>query len=877
MRYDPSQIEPKWQRAWEEQKAFEAPRDLATLAKKPKFYVLDMFPYPSGAGLHVGHPEGYTATDVVARLKRMTGHYVLHPMGWDAFGLPAERAAVREGRHPAVITKDNVDNFRRQIKSLGLSYDWSREISTTDPRYYRWTQWIFLKLHDKGLAYLSEVPVNWCPALGTVLANEEVKDGKYVETGDPVERRTMKQWMLKIPVYAQRLLDDLDGLDWPDGVKEMQRNWIGRSEGAEIDFPVVVAHDVKHPSARDASFRVFTTRPDTLFGATYCVLAPEHPLVDVITAPSHKDAVDAYVAQAKQKTDLARTDLAKVKTGAFTGAYAVNPANEQKIPIWVADYVLMTYGTGAIMAVPGHDARDHEFARAMKLPIKEVVARPVGHGAGGDAVVEAPPSIEECAFVDDGAAVNSANGEVSLDGLGTADAKARMIDWLENSGKGDRRVQYKLRDWLFSRQRYWGEPFPIVHTDDGEVVAVGEDALPVALPPIDEYKPTGDGKPPLGRAPAEWARVTLPDGRTATRELNTMPQWAGSCWYYLRFIDPGNDTALVDPALEKHWMPVDLYVGGVEHAVLHLLYARFWHKVLFDCGVVSTAEPFQKLFNQGMILAYSFQDARGKYWGYDDVEERDGKPYLKATGEALTSQVEKMSKSKGNVVNPDDVVREHGADTLRLYELFMGPLDQVKPWNPRSIVGVRNFLARAWRVVVDEETGALSGRLTDAPGPSAEALWKKLHRTIKKVREDTEALRFNTAISAMMELVNDATAAPSVPKEVASTFTKLLSPYAPHVAEELWQRLGGQGLVCQQGWPPHDEALCVDDAVTIGVQVQGKRRGEITVKKDADDATVQAAALAESTVQRFMEGKPAKKIIVPRDKAGTPKLVNVVV
>jgi leucyl-tRNA synthetase len=859
MRYDPKTIEPRWQKAWDDAAAFKTPTDLATLKTRPKYYVLDMFPYPSGAGLHVGHPEGYTATDVVARLKRMHGYWVLHPMGWDAFGLPAERSAVREGIHPAVITKRNVDNFRRQIKRLGFSYDWDREVDTSSPDYYRWTQWIFLKLYERGLAYLAEVPVNWCPALGTVLANEEVKDGKYVETGDPVERRSMKQWMLKIPVYAQRLIDDLEGLDWPEGVKEMQRNWIGRSEGAEVDFRVVVAHDVTHPSAADAKFRVFTTRPDTLFGATYCVLAPEHPLVEVITAPSHRAAVDSYVAAAKQKTDLARTDLAKNKTGVFTGAYAVNPATDKQVPIWVADYVLSTYGTGAIMAVPGHDERDHEFARAMKLPIVQVV-KP------RDGALEKP--IEEAAFVEDGVAVNSG----FLDGLGTAEAKARMIDHVENSGWGSRRVQYKLRDWLFSRQRYWGEPFPIVHTDDGEIVALGEDQLPVTLPAIDEYKPTGDGKPPLGRASPEWGRLKLPDGRMATRELNTMPQWAGSCWYYLRYLDARNDAKAWDTELEKYWMPVDLYVGGVEHAVLHLLYARFWHKVLYDCGLVSTKEPFQKLFNQGMILAYSYQDARGKYYEYADVEEREGKPFAKSSGEELKSQIEKMSKSRYNVVNPDDVINDYGADALRLYELFMGPLEQVKPWQMAGVEGVSRFLARAWRLMVDEETGALHARVVDAPAASEAELEKSLHKTIKKVKEDTEALRFNTAIAQMMTFVNEATQAKTLPRDTGLAFCKVLSPYAPHIAEELWARLGQQGLVCQEAWPAHDERLTVDDTISLGVQVNGKRRDEITVPKDADDKACEAAALASPTVQKFMEGKPARKIIVVKGR-----LVNIVV
>ena len=857
MRYTPAEIEPKWQQAWDEAKAFKTPTTLEELGSKPKFYVLDMFPYPSGAGLHVGHPEGYTATDVVARLKRMRGFNVLHPMGWDAFGLPAERAAMRDGIHPAVITKRNTDNFRRQIKRLGFSYDWDREVDTSAVDYYRWTQWIFLQLHKKDLAYLAEVPVNWCPAQGTVLANEEVKDGKYVETGDPVERKTMKQWMLKIPLYGQRLLDDLEGLDWPEGVKEMQRNWIGRSEGAEVSFVV----DGTSDDAAPTSFKVFTTRPDTLFGATYCVLAPEHPLVHTITTAAHKDAVAAYVHTASQKTDLARTDLAgKDKTGVFTGAYAINPATKKTIPIWVADYVLSTYGTGAIMAVPAHDERDHAFAKTMGLPIVQVVQP--AHGS-----LQTP--IEDAAFTDDGVAMGSG----VLDGMGTAAAKAAMLDVVERDGYGVRRVQFKLRDWLFSRQRYWGEPFPILHADDGEIIAVDEADLPVTLPPIDEYKPTGDGRPPLGRAGEAWLRVQLPDGRMATRELNTMPQWAGSCWYYLRYIDPKNTTESWSKQLENYWMPVDLYVGGVEHAVLHLLYARFWHKVLFDCGLVSTKEPFQKLFNQGMILAYSYQLPEKKYWTPEEVDERpDGKAYLKTTGEEVIKQIEKMSKSRFNVVSPDDVVAEYGADALRLYELFMGPLEQVKPWQMAGVEGVSRFLGRAWRLVVNEEDGSLSKKVTDEPSSSAPALEKLLHKTIKKVVDDTEAMRFNTAISQMMTFVNEATSAPTVPRAILLRFCEVLSPYAAHIAEELWQRLGGTGLVCQRDWPQHDDALVHDDAITLGVQVNGKRRDEILVPTDADDDVVKAMALASPTVQKFMEGKEAKKVIVVKGR-----LVNIVV
>ena len=843
--YDPHAIEPRWQQVWAERDAFRTPSDPAELRAKPKFYVLDMFPYPSGAGLHVGHPEGYTATDVVARLKRMQGYNVLHPMGWDAFGLPAERAAVREGRHPAEITRRNVDTFRRQIQRLGFSYDWDREVNTSSPDYYRWTQWIFLKLYEKGLAYQAEVPVNWCPALGTVLANEEVKDGCYVETGDPVERRSMRQWMLRITAYAQRLLDDLEPLDWPDSVKEMQRNWIGRSEGADVVFRI---------DGRDASFTVFTTRPDTLFGATYCVLAPEHPLVDTITSDDQRAAVEAYVTEAAQKSELARTDLAKTKTGVFTGAWAVNPVNRQRIPIWVADYVLLSYGTGAIMAVPGQDQRDWDFARAFGLPIIRTV--------------QPPADFDGEAYTGDGPAINSA----FLDGLGIADAKAKIIAWLEDQGLGERRIQYRLRDWLFSRQRYWGEPFPIVHAEDGEVVPLAEALLPVELPPVDEYRPTEDGRPPLARAGADWLQVTLPDGRAATRETNTMPQWAGSCWYYLRYLDPHNGTAPWSLDAESYWMPVDLYVGGVEHAVLHLLYARFWHKVLYDCGLVSTVEPFQKLFNQGMILAYSYQDAAGRYYHPSEVEERDGAFVAADGGAALTAQVEKMSKSKLNVVNPDEVIERYGADAMRLYEMFMGPLEVQKPWQMKDVEGVVRFLQRVWRLVVDERTGELTARLSEAAASSEAELERTLHKTLRKVTLDTEALQMNTAIAQMMSFVNEATSSATLPRPIVTTFLRMLAPYAPHLSEELWSRLGEHGLIAHADWPDWDDALCQDELVTIVVQVNGKKRAELEVPKDANQDAIKALALASENAQRFLDGNTPKRVIVVPGR-----LVNIVV
>ncbi len=739
----------------------------------------------------------------------------------------------------------NVDNFRGQLKRLGFSYDWSREVDTTQPAYYRWTQWIFLKLYEKGLAYMAEVPVNWCPALGTVLANEEVKDGKYVETGDVVERRMMKQWMLKIPVYAERLLTELDGVDWPEGVKEMQRNWIGRSEGAEVRFGV---------EGSDAHFVVYTTRPDTLFGCTYCVLAPEHSLVASITTAAQQAEVRAYVEAAGQKTDLARTDLAKEKTGVFTGAYAVNPANGSRVPVWVADYVLSTYGTGAIMAVPAHDERDHAFAKQFGLPIIEVVS-------GGK-------DVQAAAHTEEGVAVNSGQ----LDGLGTEAAKQKMLSWLEAQQLGVRRVQYRLRDWLFSRQRYWGEPFPIVHLEDGSIATVPEAQLPVTLPHVDEFKPPADGQPPLGRAGDDWLMVELPDGRKGVREINTMPQWAGSCWYYLRFLDPHNTDAAWAPELEKYWMPVDLYVGGVEHAVLHLLYARFWHKVLFDLGLVSTREPFQKLFNQGMILAYSFKSEAGKYYSPSEVDDREDGAYLKTTGEKLGKQIEKMSKSRFNVVNPDDVIAEYGADSLRLFELFMGPLEQVKPWQTTGVAGVARFLDRVWRLVVDEETGAPSAKLQDVAEAHDPALRKALHKCIQAVERDTLGMRFNTAISHLMTFVNEATGAKVLPKGVAKTLVTLLAPYAPHVAEELWSRLGGEGLVSVAAWPTFDPALVVDDTVTYAVQVLGKLRAEVTAPLTATEAEVRALAEADAKVQAAIAGKAVKKFVfVPK------RLVNFVV
>ena len=844
--YQPGAIEPKWQRIWDERKTFRVPGDPEGWKGKPKYYILDMFPYTSGAGLHVGHPKGYTSTDVLARMKRMQGYNVLHPMGWDSFGLTIERTAERENIHPAIVTSRNIDRFREQIKRIGFSYDWDREISTSAPDYYRWTQWIFLKLHEKGLAYLDDIPVNWCPALGTVLSNEEVKDGKYVETGDPVEQRLMRQWMLRITAYAERLLEDIEELDWPEGIKEMQRNWIGKSEGAELEFRI---------KDSDASFSVFTTRPDTLFGATYCVFAPEHPLVEKLTTEEHRSAVQAYVEEARNKTDLQRTDLAKEKTGVFTGAYAVNPANEKAIPIWVADYVLMAYGTGAIMAVPAQDDRDWEFAEAHNLPIIRTV--------------QPPDDFEGGPYLGDGPAINSG----FLNGLNVQAAKSKMIERLEADAKAKRQVQYRLRDWLFSRQRYWGEPFPTVQLEDGTIMPLPESELPVELPPIDEYKPTAGGEPPLARASDDWLMVTLPDGRKAVRETNTMPQWAGSCWYYLRYMDPQNTVEPWSAEAEQYWMPVDLYVGGAEHAVLHLLYARFWHKVLYDCGLVSTKEPFQKLFNQGMILAYSYQDDNGKYYSPKEVEGRNAEWFVKASGVRANTQIEKMSKSRFNIVTTEEAIDAYGADALRLYELFIGPLSVSAPWQTRGVDGVYRFLQRVWRLVIDEETGYLNGKLTDAPIDSDPELWKVLNQAIKDVSEDTESIdKMNTAISHMMVFVNAATQAKSAPQEVVKAFLRLIAPYAPHIAEELWERLGETELIAHAPWPICDPEALKREEVTIVVQVNGKLRGRVQLAVDASNEEAEAAALADERVQNHVAGKTVRKVIVVPNR-----LVNIVV
>ncbi|MCM3456040.1 leucine--tRNA ligase [Heyndrickxia oleronia] len=802
MSFNHHEIEEKWQKFWEENKTFKTTED----ENKPNFYALDMFPYPSGVGLHVGHPEGYTATDIVSRMKRMQGYNVLHPMGWDAFGLPAEQYAIDTGNDVVEFTKHNINTFTRQIKELGFSYDWEREVNTTDPNYYKWTQWIFLKLYEKGLAYVDEVPVNWCPALGTVLANEEVIDGKSERGGHPVERRPMKQWMLKITAYADRLIDDLEDVDWPENLKDMQRNWIGRSEGAEVTFTI---------EGTGKNFTVFTTRPDTLFGATYAVLAPEHPLVNDITTEEQKQAIENYLEQIKSKSDLERTDLAKDKTGVFTGAYAINPVNNEKMPIWIADYVLMSYGTGAIMAVPAHDERDYEFAKKFGLEIKAVVA-------GGD--------VDKEAYTGDGEHINSG----FLDGLNKEDAISKMIAWLEEKNIGTKKITYRLRDWLFSRQRYWGEPIPIIHWEDGTMTTVPEDQLPLTLPVMKEIKPSGTGESPLANA-SDWVNVVDPaTGKKGRRETNTMPQWAGSSWYFLRYVDPKNENALADFEKLKKWLPVDIYIGGQEHAVLHLLYARFWHKFLYDIGVVPTKEPFQKLFNQGMILG---------------------------------ENNEKMSKSKGNVVNPDHIIDSHGADTLRLYEMFMGPLDASIAWSTNGLDGARRFLDRVWRLLVDE-TGEITSKVQQG---HSDVLEKVYHQTVKKVTEDFNQLGFNTAISQMMVFINEAYKSDVLPKEYIEGFVKLLSPICPHIAEELWSKLGHEGTITYEAWPSFDESKLVDAEVEIVVQLNGKVRSKMMVSSEISREQLEAFVMEDEKVKELIDGKTIRKVI-----AVPGKLVNIV-
>jgi len=983
-KYTPSEIESRWQQYWAKEKTFLMPNpgEPGFDASKPKYYILDMFPYPSGEGLHVGHPEGYTATDILARWKRMKGFNVLHPMGWDAYGLPAEQYAVQTGTHPAETTRKNVANMKRQIQSLGFSYDWTREVNSTDPHYYRWTQWIFLKLFNsvfdprvnkarhvndivaeleagkigvKGvnivfgksasqcttdgfgaqwfeldenarwkvlanlrLAYVSEAPVWWCDALGTVLANEEVIDGRSERGDHPCVKKPLRQWMLRITAYAERLLEDLESLDWPEAIKSMQRHWVGRSEGAEVDFEIA--------QGSGQTIRVFTTRPDTLYGATYMVLAPEHPLVSQITSADKRAEVEAYVKAASSKSDLARTDLAKDKSGVFTGAYAFNPVYEDrndpraKIPIWIADYVLMGYGTGAIMAVPAHDERDYEFATKYSLPI-QVVVRPPDSWLEGDRIygkrtkivieMKAYEKPSDCSFdyyqtymshydaqpfTDEGSAVGGV-----IDGLPTPEAKKKIITWLESKGIGQKKITYRLRDWLFSRQRYWGEPFPIVWDEDGNARALAEEELPVELPPMRDFKPSGTAEPPLSKA-KDWVEVhldILPDGMahvvpppnptpiphdlgaTGRRETNTMPQWAGSCWYFLRYLDAHNEDEPFSPEAEQYWMNVDLYVGGAEHAVLHLLYSRFWHKVLFDHGLVHTKEPFQRLFNQGMITAFSYKDETGRLIPSDEIEEKgEGKYVVKATGQPATQIIAKMSKSLKNVINPDDVIKEYGADTLRLYEMFMGPLDGSKPWNPRDVPGMFRFLRDCWRLFIqDDESQGNAGSCRTNLLPSAseliggesELIERELHKTIKGVTHDLERMAFNTAISKLMVFKNHASEKPeTLTRSQAKRFLLLLAPFAPHIAEELWSRLRHGHSLAYETWPAWDEKLTVDAIKEVAVQVNGKVRAKISVAADAPEDSVQQAAL--EAVKADIAGKSIVKVVVVPGR-----LVNIVV
>ena len=803
MSYKHIEIEKKWQRYWEEHKTFKTTED----DDKKNYYALDMFPYPSGQGLHVGHPEGYTATDIMARMKRMQGYNVLHPMGWDAFGLPAEQYALNTGNSPREFTKKNVNNFRRQIKSLGLSYDWDREVNTTDPAYYKWTQWIFEQLYKKGLAYEAEVPVNWSPDLGTVVANEEVIDGKTERGGFPVIRKPMRQWVLKITAYADRLIDDLDDLDWPEAIKEQQRNWIGRSVGAAINFPVSGDENTK--------IEVFSTRPDTIFGVAALVLAPEHELVKQLTTPEHENEVEAYIEKISHKSDFLRTDLAKDKTGVFTGSYVVNPVSGEKLPIWIADYVLNSYGTGAVMVVPAHDERDHEFAQKFDLPIVQVIE-------GGD--------VQKEAYTGDGVHINSD----FLNGMDKDEAIDAINNWLEENGVGEKKVNYRLRDWLFSRQRYWGEPIPVIHWEDGETTLVPEDELPLYLPKATDIKPSGTGESPLANLD-DWVNVVDENGRKGRRETNTMPQWAGSSWYFLRYIDPHNNHEVADYEKLKEWLPVNLYVGGAEHAVLHLLYARFWHKFLYDLGVVPTKEPFQKLVNQGMILG---------------------------------SNHEKMSKSKGNVVNPDDIVEQYGADTLRLYEMFMGPLDASIPWSEEGLGGAHKFINRVWNLLIDENDN-LRDRVTTINNHDLDKIYNE---TVKKVTEDYEAMHFNTAISQLMVFVNNAYKADSLPLEYVEGLVKLLSPVVPHITEELWSKLGHVGSIAYAKWPTYDESKLVEDVVEIVVQINGKVRQHLQVSKDASREELQALALNDERIKQELVDKEVKKVI-----AVPGKLVSIVV
>lgn len=847
-KYPFESIEPKWQKFWEENKTFKAVED-EKYPKEKRMYVLDMFPYPSAAGLHVGHPEGYTATDIYCRYLRMNGYNVLHPMGFDSFGLPAENYAIKTGTHPKTTTNANIEHFTKQIKSLGFSYDWDRCVSTCEPDYYKWTQWIFIQLYKKGLAYEAQTPINWCPSCMTGLANEEVKEGKCERCGSQVTHKTIRQWILKITEYADRLDKDLEGLDWPESVKAMQHNWIGKSTGAEVTFTVAD----KDGNPTDKNLTVYTTRCDTLFGATYMVVSPEHQIIDSITTPEQADAVKKYQEDAAKKSDLERTDLAKDKTGVFSGSYAINPVNGKLIPIWIADYVLISYGTGAIMAVPAHDDRDWDFAKKFNLPIIEVLKSEV--------------DVQKQAWTQDGIHVNSE----FLDGLNKKDAIEKMLEFLEEKKIGRKAINYKLRDWVYSRQRYWGEPIPLIHCPECGTVPVPDDQLPLELPEVKSYQPTGTGESPLA-AIDSWVNCTCPKcGKPAKRETNTMPQWGGSCWYYLRYLDAHNDKQFCSPEAEKYWMPVDLYIGGAEHAVLHLLYARFWHKVLYDLGLVSTKEPFQRLVNQGMITSFAFQRKNKTLVPTDEVEQKeDGKYYEKATGEELEQIVAKMSKSLKNVVNPDDEIKAYGADSVRMYEMFMGPLTMSKPWSTQGIVGIHRFLEKVWAVSEKPMNDIdISGKLEDKALISAR---KTFAQTIKKVTDDTATLNFNTAISQMMIFINEISKLPEIPKAMWSDFVKVLSPYAPHLGEELWQKLGNSNTIAYESWPVFSEDFAKDDSKTIVVMVNGKKRDTFDAPVDTDQETLKKMAFDREAVKKFTDGHEiVKTIVVPN------KIVTIVV
>ena len=847
-KYPFESIEPKWQKYWDENKTFRVTED-ANFPKEKRMYVLDMFPYPSAAGLHVGHPEGYTATDIYCRYLRMNGYNVLHPMGYDAFGLPAENYAIKTGTHPKTTTNANIEHFTKQIKSLGFSYDWDRCVSTCEPEYYKWTQWIFLQLYKKGLAYEAETPINWCPSCMTGLANEEVKDGKCERCHSEVTHKTIRQWILKITEYADRLDSDLEGLDWPESVKAMQHNWIGKSTGAEVTFTVAD----KGGKPTEDNLTVYTTRCDTLFGATYMVVSPEHKIISKITTAEQADAVKAYQEAAAKKSDLERTDLNKDKTGVFSGSYAINPVNGKLIPIWIADYVLISYGTGAIMAVPAHDTRDWEFAKKFNLPIIEVLKSEV--------------DVQEQAWTEDGIHVNSE----FLDGLNKQDAINKMLEFLEEKKIGKKAINYKLRDWVYSRQRYWGEPIPLVHCPDCGTVPVPEEELPLTLPEVKSYQPTGTGESPLA-AIDSWVNCKCPKcGKDAKRETNTMPQWGGSCWYYLRYLDPKNNDKFVSKEAENYWMPVDLYIGGAEHAVLHLLYARFWHKVLYDLGLVSTKEPFQRLVNQGMITSFAYQRKNKTLVPVDEVEQKeDGNWYEKATGEKLEQVVAKMSKSLKNVVNPDDEIRSYGADSVRMYEMFMGPLTMSKPWATQGIVGIHRFLEKVW--ALSEKPLAdidINGKLEDKKLVS---LRKTFTQTVKKVGDDTSSLNFNTAISQMMIFVNELSKFDSIPTAIWTDFVKILSPYAPHLGEELWEKLGNKKSIAYEAWPTYNEEFLKDDTKEIVVMVNGKLRDKFEAAPGSDDETLKTMAFDREGVKKHTDGKEIVKVIVVKDK-----LVNIVV